>query len=221
MALIKKFLTGIKWLAVTCFVAIILLLIAAPFYVYEQFDSEYPVAQLEFRELAPQQFIAELRTGDFCAKKEFLILGDQWQLDASFLKWQGLAVILGFDSKYRLDRLSGRYRSIDDQNTRRILAHQLSPAVWFDLFANKETDGNSNFLVDTAFGSSVYLDINTHNIYTIYRTEDALLTKATDRPRVVYKDGPTIIHITHACADGPGVFERLARIFNRVAITLF
>ena len=219
--MIRKCIKGLGWFVAACLVFIALLLFTAPFYIYDRFDAEYPIARLEFRKLGQQGYIAELRTADFCLKREFLIQGDQWQLDASFVKWKGLAVISGFDSMYRLDRLSGRYRSVNDQNTRQNLAHGLSPEVWFELFARQESGGHSNFLVDTVFGSSVYLDINTNNIYTIYRTEDALITKATDKPRVVYKNGPTTILITNACADGPGVFEGLARTFNKVAIRLF
>ena len=210
-----------SWLVVVCLVAVVLLIIAAPFYIYDQFDAEYPIARIEFKKLDHQRYLAELRTTDPCNKREFLIQGDQWQLDASFIKWQGPAVLLGFKSRYRLDRLSGRYRSLEDQNTRPTSAHGLSPEVWFDIFAHQELDGESSFLVDTVFGSSVYLDINTSSIYTIYRTEDALIAKLADRPKAVVEKGLTTIYITEACANNFGVFESLARTFNRVAIKLF
>jgi hypothetical protein len=39
--------------------------------------------------------------------------GDEWQIDARVLKWRGLANIAGFDTVYRLERISGRYGDID------------------------------------------------------------------------------------------------------------
>lgn len=47
--------------------------------------------------------------------------GDLWQLDARLFKWKGLAALIGLEPGYRLDRLSGRYLAIEQQQ----LAHNI------------------------------------------------------------------------------------------------
>jgi len=52
--------------------------------------------------------------------------GDEWQIDARVLKWRGMAVLIGFDTLYRLDRLSGRYRDITQERIGLRTVHSLS-----------------------------------------------------------------------------------------------
>ena len=43
-------------------IALTTLILLAPFYIYDRFNTEYPVAKLEFVRLADQQYLAVLRT---------------------------------------------------------------------------------------------------------------------------------------------------------------
>ena len=38
-----------------------------------------------------------------------MLEGDLWQLDLNLLRWKSLAELIGLESGYRLERLSGRY----------------------------------------------------------------------------------------------------------------
>lgn len=216
--MIRKALKVVKWVVVPSIIALLFLVLVAPFYIYDRFNLEYPIAKLEFVRLADQQYLAILRTGDFCDKESFKIYGDQWQLDASFLRWKGLAVSLGFDSKYRLDRLSGRYLTTNEQNSKPISAHDIAPKVWFDIFAGKNGMHLPQFLVDTHFGSSVYLDIDPGRRYTVYRTEDALIAKSEVRPKAQIEAGLATIEINNACLKDPQLFEWLAKEINHFAL---
>lgn len=198
--------------------ALLSLILAAPFYLYHRFDSEYPIAKLSFHQLGHQQYIAELRTGDFCLKDQPILYGDQWRIDAAFVKWKGLGVTLGFEPKYRLERLTGRYRDTDEQNSKKTLAHDLTPEVWLDIFDDRKLDGTGNLLVDTVFGSSVYLDIDTQKLYLLYMTEDALVVKAQDKPKVQIEKGIATIEINNACAKEPELIDTLARKVNHLAV---
>lgn len=208
-----------KFLLLVCIPLLVLLLALLSFssyWLYDRFNAEHPVAQLEFRPFDDDVYIAVLRTGDLCLPEEFPVYGDQWQLDASFLKWKGPAVALGFESVYRLDRLSGRYSDVAEQNTRRKLSHNLQPDIWFDPFESTLLNAG-NWLVDTQYGSSVYHDIDTSKQYIIYKTEDALITRSRDRPEPVA--GNTLsIRISRACAGEPGFMDKLARYINQLAM---
>ena len=216
--LMSKTLKVFKWLVLLPTITLVVLVLVAPFYIYDRFNAEHPVAKLAFVHLSDQQYLAVLRTGDFCKKENFKIYGDQWQLDASFLRWKGLAVSLGFESMYRLDRLTGRYRSTDEQNSKPIVAYDIAPKVWFDLFADSQGKLLPEFLVDARFGSSVYLDIDPTLLFTVYRTEDALIAKSQTRPKTAVEDGMATIEINNACLKEPQFFAILAKKINQLAI---
>ena len=116
-AKLTKSLAWLKWITLILVVIVVVLLASAPFYIYHQFNAAAPIAKIEFSPIGEQEYTATLYSGNLCSGEDFVVYGDQLQLDASFIKWQGWAVLLGFESKYKLDRLSGRYRDITDQAT--------------------------------------------------------------------------------------------------------
>ncbi len=211
----------ITWLlSSSIFLAAIFFLLLAPTYTYQRFNSEHPVATLAFTRVLDKQYIAELRAADYCDHQKFVIEGDQWQLDASFVKWTGLAVILGFDSRYRLDRLSGRYQQVTEQNANPVLTYDISPDHIFYMLENSTFLKKYNPLIDTVFGSSVYMDIDTDNIYNIYRTEDALVAKSTAWDTVTYENGLATIKINRACGEEPDFLEgqvgSISNLLNKI-----
>ena len=89
--------------------------------------------------------------------RRFVLRGDQWQLDVRVVKWKPLVWLLGVDSVAELDRLSGRYMSVEDQRSH-------LPTV-FDLRGGGKMDVASRLLdvavewtpwVDVVFGASVF-----------------------------------------------------------------
>ena len=95
-------------------VALVLLLalFSVSYFGYSNLTSETRIAELSFTQIDTDEYLVNLATGDFCEVRSFVVLGDQWRLDARFLKWKYWAAALGFESKYRLDRLEGRYADV-------------------------------------------------------------------------------------------------------------
>lgn len=214
----RKLLRLTKWLLVAGLLAVIVLLLIAPLFVYGRFNTEQPVAELWFEQRGPYEYTAHVATGDLCSYRTYDISGDQWQLDARFIKWKGFVTLLGLESRYRLDRLSGRYSDTHGKNALKPpLTHDLAPALFIDLIARGRTAGASGFLIDTVFGSSVYLDIDTAGRYRVYKTEDALIAKEVPRPPAS-ATGPMTIVIDKACGDRGGIVARAVRALNRVAV---
>ena len=117
---------------VVLFAAFSIVLLMATIYTYDRLTGETLIAELRFDATGDRQYVAHLRTGDRCEDRAFPLYGDQWRIDAEFLKWKYWALLLGLDSQYRLDRLEGRYRAVADQNSQHNVAHALSERTAVD-----------------------------------------------------------------------------------------
>lgn len=195
-----------------------LLLVMAPFFFYEKFNQETPIAKLEFKAKGHQQYEADLSSGEgFCTRETYAIEGDQAQIDASFMKWPGLMALI-FEPIYRLDRLSGRYREIVDENSKDPPSYDLSPEFLLDPFSYLKLEGQPGELNERYYGSSVYFDINPKLTYTILTTEDGLTVKSESKTIYITQNGELTIPITSACAISPNWFITLTKDFNDWAV---
>ena len=166
---------------------------------FHRLTDEAPIAKLRFVQLAPQHFSVELRSGDFCTAQHYELDGDEWRLDARFLKWKPLANLFGLDAMYRLDRLGGRYSQIDEANSRRQVAYQIGDKPGIDLTDYLNERWLSWSPVDTYFGSSVYETIDPAYEYTVYRSQSGLLVRRQPIETAHYEDQSLVIHIEQPC----------------------
>tara|TARA_Y100000590_G_C15688113_1_gene1002405 strand:- start:1182 stop:1709 length:528 start_codon:yes stop_codon:yes gene_type:complete len=158
-----------------------------------------------------QHYLAKLRTGDFCVEEQFQVIGDQWRLDAEFIKWKYWALALGLDSQYRLDRFEGRYRSTNEQNFRPILAHDLKKDTFFDIGRLSKSMGAFNFLIDATYGSSTFNDIDTTSVFYIYRTQTGLITRIKEDSMSLRRSQTgLVVEVTHPCGGLPSYWERFS-----------
>jgi len=178
-----------------------LALVGINLHTFHRLTDEAQIARLRFVEMAPQQYAVELRTGDFCTPQHFEIKGDEWRLDARFLKWKPLANLIGFDSMYRLDRLSGRYSDINTANSAPHVAYQVGEKPVVELTDYVREDWKYWSPVDTSFGSSVYEVIDPAYDYTVYRTQSALLVRKELIRSAHYESGALLIQIEKSCED--------------------
>jgi hypothetical protein len=182
-------------------------LLTATVYTYDRLTAETLIAELRFDATADRQYLAHLRTGDRCGDRVLPIFGDQWRVDAEFLKWKYWALLFGLDSQYRLDRLEGRYVSAAEQNSQPNLAHELSERTAVDLVALAESLGSWNFLLDATYGSSTYQEIDVDNVYYVYRTTTGIITRHAPRPLQSEEGAPFNVTIDGACGD-PSWWQR-------------
>ena len=187
-----------------------LALLSASVYNYSSLTLESLVAELRFDSINEQEHLARLRTGDFCEEKTFRVLGDQWRLDARFIKWKYWALALGLDSQYRLDRLEGRYRLINDQNINSSLAHDLKSDTVLNVGDVSKTLGQLNFLVDATYGSSTYQDIDTEKVFYVYRTQTGLITRSQGKTIQRREEAGLLVEITRSCGRAPGYWKRFS-----------
>jgi hypothetical protein len=176
-----------------------LALVGINLHTFHRLTDEAPIARLRFVEMSPQHYAVELRTGDFCTPRHFEIRGDEWRLDARFLKWKPLANLVGFDAMYRLDRLSGRYSDINAANSEPHVAYRVGEKPVVDLTDYLRKDWEYWSPVDTTFGSSVYEEIKPAYEYTVYRTQSALLVRKEMISAAHYEGGALVIQIEKPC----------------------
>jgi len=191
------------------------LLLASNLYTYNRLSAEVPIAELWFRQAGPQQYEAAIAYGDFCHEQRFMLYGDQWRLDAQFLKWQPWANLLGFDAMYRIERLSGRYDSVAKENANVHLAHELHADERIDLPAILARYRGSLSPVDTLYGSSVYAAMTEGQLYRVYRGQSGLVVR---KAPVADTSGRGItIDISKACTHaGRGLLDGVAEYTGRL-----
>lgn len=163
---------GILFLAVSIF----LLLVVKDFFSYEKLLDEKVLATLSIEQLETQHFKV---TVDFILEgkeEQFELKGDLWQMDAKIIRWLGFFRAIGAKPGYRLDRLSGRYYSLEHERRNERSVYQLSePKSGLDVWAWLQVHGNSVPWIDAVYGSATYLPLIDGAIYQVRLSNSGLL----------------------------------------------
>lgn len=125
---------------------------------YRALTAEEVVMTITTVPTGPQSFQARVEFPDG-RDTTFTVLGDQVLVDARILKWHYLANVIGFDTQYELDRLSGRYLEIEDERTRARTVHSLGAQKPVDLYDLVQRFTLLRFLVDAEYGSATFVDV--------------------------------------------------------------
>jgi len=196
---------------------IVAVLVASNLYTFYRLTDEAPIAELRFTATGPQEYLATIYYGDFCTPQQYALYGDQWRLDAQFLKWRPWANLFGFDSMYRIERLGGRYLDIRHENNGRKSGYQLYSSGLADLTAILAKYNGRFSPVDTVYGSSVYTEMDPGYVYVVYRGQSGLLVRKTPQAGVAATDGIITIEINKSCPGDPGLSGRITQFMQRAA----
>ncbi len=153
--------------------------IAMNIHTYERLTYERPIAELRFTQIAPNQFQAHLRYPSGKTRL-FDMLGDEWQLDARILKWQGFANVLGMDSQYRLERISGRYRNLHEERNGTRSVHALADDAGLDLWQISQRHQRWLPWLDARYGSATYLPMTDGAVFEVHLTQSGLLARPSN-----------------------------------------
>ncbi len=154
--------------------------LVAGFYSYHRFTHEQAVAVIQFEKIADRYFRAEL-TEPGAEAQRFDVYGDEWQLDARVLKWRGFATALGLDPYYRLERLSGRYRDVEQERHGRRSVYALAPPQGMDLWRAVHRHGQWLPWVDAVYGSAVYVPMGDGARYAVSMANSGLVVRPRNR----------------------------------------
>src|SRR3990170_7003901 len=114
------FLTG----ALVLLVAAAAVLVAANLYTYARLTHEQQAARVSMRQLGERWYVLSVQQKKG-PPRHFELRGDEWQIDARVLKWRAIGNLLGLDTLYRLERLSGRYGDVASERSAPRTVHEL------------------------------------------------------------------------------------------------
>ena len=86
------------------------------------------------------------------------LAGDDIYVDGHIVKWTPLANMLGLQTSYRLDRISGRYRALEQENTAPRTVYALGTPAIVDLVALGRRLPLADFF-DAEYGSATYVPV--------------------------------------------------------------
>jgi hypothetical protein len=150
---------------------------------YRRFTQETAVAEIAFRQTAPQTFKAILTPASGESTRSLELAGDEWQLDARVLKWRGWATLLGLDPMYRLERLGGRYQDIEKEHTAARTVHALGPPdSGLDLWTLARAWHAWLPMVDAVYGNAAYLPMTDGARYEVRLSITGLVARPLNAP---------------------------------------
>jgi hypothetical protein len=86
------------------------------------------------------------------------LAGDDIYIDGHIVKWTPLANTLGLHTSYRLDRISGRYRTIEQETMARRTIYTIGTPALIDLVALGRRLPLASFF-DAEYGSATYVPV--------------------------------------------------------------
>ncbi|MCQ4297348.1 hypothetical protein NAU58_17365 [Pseudomonas stutzeri] len=172
------------WLRGTCGFVVLALagLIAMLGYdvsTYTALPSEEPLVTLSFHAQAPQRYEVRLEQGN--KTRTATLEGDLWQLDLHVLRWKSLAELIGLESGYRLERLSGRYLAVEQQNLSRHGRVLLSEKpLGVDIWQTLELGQRDMHLFDAQLLRVDYMPIADGAAYAVELAPTGLIARPTN-----------------------------------------
>ena len=133
--------------------------IAIGTYGYTALTREDVAATLLLQPTGPQKFSATVRYPDLREVK-LELAGDEVYVDAQILKWKPIANMLGLHTVYELDRIAGRYRSIEVERSAPRTIFPLSRDKPLDLFDLRQRYTFLAPLLDAEYGSATYVAVS-------------------------------------------------------------
>jgi hypothetical protein len=162
--------------ATVLLVAAVAVLVAANLYTYARLTHEQEAARVSMRQLGERHYVLSVQPkGE--PPRHFELRGDEWQMDARVLKWRAMGNLLGFDTLYRLERLSGRYGSVAAERAGPRTVHDLSEETSLDLWSLVRRHHAYVPFADALYGSAVYVPMSEGAEYIVSVSASGLLVR--------------------------------------------
>ena len=166
-------LSGLLFLAL----AALAISIAMNLYTYSVFNDEQPVAEVRFEELANQYYRLYL-IPEGQAAQTYEIRGDEWQIDARVIKWHGLANLAGMRTVYRLERISGRYRDVQQERVDVRSVYALNTLDGVDIWSVSRKNQKYMPWIDAVYGSAAYMPMAHQARFKVTVSSSGLVVRA-------------------------------------------
>lgn len=141
---------------------------------YQSLEQLTTVGTLRSVKLGPQQWQVTLNTAGQ-GVRNFKLAGDQWQVDARILQFDGLLRWLGLGPLYQLDRISGRYVALEQEQNSPRTVYGLSHQGTYDIWALDRKVGLP--FVEARYGNSVFMPLKDGARYTLSLSLNGLVAR--------------------------------------------
>lgn len=152
------------------------IVLAFSYYGYDRLIDEQRVSQIEFSRAASGGYTARVMI-DGEHDRLFNLRGDEWQMDARVVTWKAPVTLLGLDPIYQLDRISGRYADIDEEQTAQRTVHALSDELPLDVWRVARKFPVLMPGVDAYYGSATYLPMADGARFEVSLSRTALIAR--------------------------------------------
>jgi len=156
--------------------AVAIALLGANLLTYHRLTHEEPALKAEFKRAGEERYAA-LLTYPSGETQQLALSGDEWQVDARVIKWRPLANLVGFDTAYRLERISGRYTDIARERDRERTVYALNPPDNVDAWSLLRTWKRYLPWADALYGSAVYVPMSDGARYEVLVSQSGLVAR--------------------------------------------
>jgi len=146
---------------------------------------EETAVRIKVAPTGPQRFDATLTFADGHTQT-FALAGDDIYIDGHIVKWTPLANMLGLQTAYRLDRISGRYRSLEQENIAPRTIYAIGTPALVDLVALGRALPLADFF-DAEYGSATFVPVNDTGEFELNVSTTGFLMRALPAPIAVPK----------------------------------
>lgn len=169
---VRKLLSLIVFVGISGFLSLLVLGTQG----YKSLTKESLVANIKIQPLREQQFGLEINFPDG-AEQRFTLNGDEVVFQAFILKWKPWANIIGVHTAYRLERISGRYKSIQDEKNKPRSVFQVRKQQAAGIAQWRENYSALSFLLDVEHGSASFVNASERKEYQLMVTTTGLLLR--------------------------------------------
>lgn len=143
---------------------------------YRALTHEEPITRIVVEPIGGKRFDAHFLFADG-REARYELAGDEIQVDARILKWKPFANLIGLHTLWTLDRVSGRYRSLDEERSSPRTVYPLSADPLVDLFALRRRFATLAPLYDAEYGSASFVPADATARYELLVSTTGLLIR--------------------------------------------
>ena len=154
-------------------------LVAASLHGYRRLTHEQLAADVSVRQLGERHFALTLEAPS-APPRSFELRGDEWQIDARVLKWRAMGTLAGFDTVYRLERLSGRYADLPREKNGPRTVYALAREEGFDVWPAIRRYHDWLPFADALYGSAAYVPLAENAAYRVTVSASGLVVRPTN-----------------------------------------
>ncbi len=169
-------------------IAFALAMVGLDIQTYNRLSFERPIATLDVVQRGTRHYDVTLTQPPTDATPEgvtqvYPLHGDHWRIEARVLRWKPWANVLGLDSQYQLERLSGRYADVSSEISAERSVHDLRPESQsrIDLWQVAQEYGRHAPVVDTLYGSGAYMPMANGARYEVWITQSGLVARPVNQ----------------------------------------